>query len=25
MLKNSFSSRMSAYHDLGVKLEGTGE
>ncbi len=23
MLKNSFSSRMSAYHDLGVKLEGT--
>jgi len=25
MLKNSFSSRMSAYHDLGVKLEGTVE
>jgi len=25
MLKHSFSSRMSAYHDLGVKLEGTGE
>ncbi|HPR55403.1 MAG TPA: helicase-related protein, partial [Deltaproteobacteria bacterium] len=22
MLRNSFSSRMSAYHDLGVKLEG---